>query len=267
MNKRERFAAIKKSGQGPDDPSLPYQNDDHGGILDLLDDETIQREGLIRTADGTLHLGGIQLHQNHLRIDPQVTEDDLITFLAFLARVEQSLPWWLADAAAATERMYGKTYEAMAALTGLAEKTLREYAYVANTFELSTRVDNLSFGHHKAVAGQIHKRRQTLLDLAVVQHWSVADLERAIEYFQRHHFEGGKSLPETLAGFQTLLFPPKPQPEDRVRVKGNRLAEDILKRASRKNADRHAWASVAREQARRFEQLAREIEEGESGEA
>lgn len=51
------------------------------------------------------------------------------------------------------EKAYGKKYAEVVEKTGMDYQTLRDWKWVAGAVELSCRQDNLSFEHHKAVAG------------------------------------------------------------------------------------------------------------------
>src|SRR5690606_17166251 len=75
------------------------------------------------------------------------------------------------------------------------EKSLREYAYVARSVEMSIRMDNLSFGHHQIVAGikdpvtkkPLKREQQKWLEKANTHGWSIKTLREAIAADNQQH--------------------------------------------------------------------------------
>ena len=61
-------------------------------------------------------------------------------------------------------------------ITGLANGTLRNYAWVARCVPTSRRRDTLTFGHHQAVAGLDPDDQVRLLDAASTNAWTLAKL-------------------------------------------------------------------------------------------
>ena len=72
--------------------------------------------------------------------------------LGRLTDAAQSVQWWIGDALNFGERRYGEVYTQAIDATGLGYDALRQMKWVAGQYELSTRVDNLSWSHHREVA-------------------------------------------------------------------------------------------------------------------
>ncbi len=94
--------------------------------------------------------------------------------------VADASTWWLADWAAYGEDRYGERYQDGAAIAGVGQQTLRNYAWVARRFDVSRRRDTLSFAHHSEVAALTVSEQDAWLDRAEVQQWSRNELRLAL---------------------------------------------------------------------------------------
>ncbi len=91
----------------------------------------------------------------------------------------------LGDALNYGESMWGDKYAWALEETSLQESTLRDYAWVCRSVDLSIRIDKLSFAHHQLVA-PLNADEQTIwLGKALTNGWSVADLRGAIRASKR----------------------------------------------------------------------------------
>lgn len=99
-----------------------------------------------------------------------------------LARVEGAIQWWLGDWwNFGIERKYGDGEE-IADNIGKEYQLIRNYGWVANTFQLSLRRD-ISFTHHQVVAGiESSEERQGWLTIAINEGLSVNRLRAAIAH-------------------------------------------------------------------------------------
>ncbi len=105
---------------------------------------------IIPAGDG-VRMGRFTLLPVGLTVNGFASAHEWEQFYLSLKRVTESLQWATADWLLMGERQHGKSYTQMAALTGLKEKTLRDYAYVASNVDLSIRIDKLTFAHHQLV--------------------------------------------------------------------------------------------------------------------
>lgn len=98
-----------------------------------------------------------------------------------LTAIEGSVQWWMGDWwVFGEERTYGEGRE-IAEQIGVDYGTIRTYGSVARAYELSNRLDNLSFTHHfRAMAVDSTKGRMKWLRRAEKEGWSASELKSAI---------------------------------------------------------------------------------------
>lgn len=77
-----------------------------------------------------------------------------------------AMQWALGDWLNYGESNYGEMYSQAIDMTGYSENTLRTTKWVASRFQLSRRRDNLSFSHHREVAGLPAEQADSILDKA-----------------------------------------------------------------------------------------------------
>lgn len=107
---------------------------------------------LVPTGDGTFTFRGYQLTGVGLAGGEGSSEQDWLELGGVLRALEGSLQWLIGDWVAAGELRWGKTYEEICELTGYEYGTVRNYAYIARSVNLSLRNDKLSHAHHALVA-------------------------------------------------------------------------------------------------------------------
>lgn len=128
---------------------------------------------------GVLKVGGLTLTKTGLQSEMS-TEADWTTVGEVLAAFNKSLAWLVGDWAALGDVEYGRKYEFLAEMTGLKEGTLRNYAYIAQAFQMSRRYDNLEFKHHAIVAALEPEVADMWLDMAARLSWSTAELAQQV---------------------------------------------------------------------------------------
>jgi len=146
------------------------------------------------------------------RVGTKVTRDstqaEWETYGELLKRVDEARQWAIGDWLCDGKRHYGDgLYRRAAEITGLGSQALENYAWMARLFELSTRVENLGWSHHREVASikQIaededrklylsdeadQEKIAAFLEEAESGDWSVVQLREAVrEYkeWQRQH--------------------------------------------------------------------------------
>lgn len=97
--------------------------------------------------------------------------------LLFMATGSQ---WWIGDWLAYGDRQWGKTYDQIAEETGRKKQTLYNYVWVATNVQFSLRRENLSFEHHKIVAGLAPHLQAKFLSQADEENWSTRRLQEAV---------------------------------------------------------------------------------------
>ena len=117
--------------------------------------------------NGTLELGAFCLTPTGLVVtgDPSFNDWDICG--AHLQRMEGAVQFWIGDWLNYGEHAYGEKYAH--AVNDTQTETWMNYAWVARHVEISTRVENLSWSHHREVA-KLHETpdvQRALLEQAV----------------------------------------------------------------------------------------------------
>lgn len=95
-----------------------------------------------------------------------------------LGQMEKAVQWWIGDWLNFGEQAYGEKYSQALEETGLSYSALSHYAWVAA--RVCTRVQTLSWSHHRAVAGLEPDEQREWLEKAGEQNWSKRDLEKQL---------------------------------------------------------------------------------------
>lgn len=108
----------------------------------------------------------VEYGETGLDLPEDLAYDDWVSVGAALRHMERNVKWWLGDWWRYGERRYGELAGAAAA-TGLDGETVRGAAWVATKFsEPVRRRTDLSFEHHKEVAGLPAEKADRLLEEA-----------------------------------------------------------------------------------------------------
>lgn len=124
-------------------------------------------------------LPGWKLHETDPEVQEWVAEGRA---LVQAASVHQ---WAIADWMLRGEKTLGQrpAYDKAESITGYSRKTLTEWAYVARN--LSIRMDNLSFGHHQAVAALLPEAQKRCLEQAAARGFSVSEVRQMARWQPR----------------------------------------------------------------------------------
>lgn len=96
-----------------------------------------------------------------------------------LVRMADASNWWVGDWLAYGDR-YRRDYTTAMQELDLKYSALVAYAYVASKVEVSTRVEDLSWTHHRLVAPLEPTLQRYWLDEALRHGWTSRELEQAI---------------------------------------------------------------------------------------
>jgi N6-adenosine-specific RNA methylase IME4 len=130
-----------------------------------------------------------ELDTNGLRLQPDMSFEEWKGIGEQLFNIEANIQWWLGEWWLFGEKEYGHSAE-RANLTRYKLHTAQNAARVARSIESSRRRENLTFGHHEAVAALPHGAQDELLNQAEDEHLPVRELrERARRY--RHDWRMG----------------------------------------------------------------------------
>jgi len=102
-----------------------------------------------------------------------------LKFGEMLEKVEQSIQWLIGDWLNWGEHKYGETY-AQAVNQSQAD-TWANYKWVSNRIPFSSRNENLSWSHHRAVAHLPAEEQQRLLYVAEEQGYSYRQLRQLVD--------------------------------------------------------------------------------------
>ncbi len=112
-----------------------------------------------------------------LQLPEHFTEEEFFAAGKFLSRVEQGMQWAIGDWYNAIP--WGDK-EAACDKAGLNYQTAKQYGFVCQKFQMLTRVNNLSFKHHRMLAIEAldEERRASLLAEAEANNWTSARLTK-----------------------------------------------------------------------------------------
>jgi hypothetical protein len=100
-----------------------------------------------------------------------------------LREISSGFMWWLGDWIRFANEKWGEKYDAAISL-GFAYQTALNAVSVAKKFEFSRRRENLSWGHHEAVAYLEEPFADAFLDDAIAHQWSQKELRKQVADFR-----------------------------------------------------------------------------------
>lgn len=136
-----------------------------------------------------------------MKIEPHLPLKEWREIGKLLKLIEGFVQWWIGDWLNYGERTYGDTYAQAAAATDYEIETLRNAAWVAAKFEPSSRDDELTWGHHKAVASLPLQEQRAALTKAKSERLNVRDTELLVR-----HWKASKQIDELPALSRTGRF-------------------------------------------------------------
>jgi hypothetical protein len=128
-----------------------------------------------------IRIGSFLVTSVGLEFADGLTEEEWIDFYKAVEGIKTSLNWILGDYFAYGQSAFHKTYDQMAAFTGLKSETIETYASICRNVPKLIRINSLSFGHHRLVAKFDEHAQIKWLEAAVDNKWSVGQMKRAIE--------------------------------------------------------------------------------------
>jgi hypothetical protein len=120
--------------------------------------------------------------------------------------IADSSAWWIGDWLVFGQKNYPERYRLAMQETSLDYQTLKNYAWVARRFPLSSRRAALSFQHHIEVAAVPVPERDVWLDRAQHFGWSRNELRRQLRLAKEGR-QGGEGRPG--AEVKLSLTPPR----------------------------------------------------------
>jgi len=136
---------------------------------------------LVPDEDGVYRFGRVGLTPVGLDLPEDVSLDEYTEVGRLLLDVGSRIQWLLGDWIVYGDQWeYGETYAALAEEFGYEVGTLHTYAWVCREVDFSTRVENLSFSHHREVAKYEPEMQRRLLQMAVENGWSAKEFNKRI---------------------------------------------------------------------------------------
>jgi len=106
--------------------------------------------------------------------------DDWCVVGGKLAQMEKAVHWWIGDWLNYCDGKWGEVWQEAKELTGFKYSTLARDKSIASQIPFSTRVENLSWGHHQIVAPMVADEQDHWLKLAEENQWSRSELRHQI---------------------------------------------------------------------------------------
>ncbi len=132
-----------------------------------------------------------------LKLAPDLSFDEWAAIGSQLQTASAAVSWWLGDWWAFGEAKYGeRAAQAMDPDFPWALQTCMNAARVGRRVETYRRREALTFAHHEAVAALEPKVQDELLDQAIAEGWTRAELRAAV-----HHLKHGDAEPMIDAPF------------------------------------------------------------------
>lgn len=127
--------------------------------------------------------GKARVTETALDLDSDLSAEEWEEIGHMLGRANRASAWWIGDWINYGEARWGEKYNEAERITGLAYKTLRNYASLCQQFELSRRRDNLSAQHHDAIRSLDSAKQEEVLNAAEEQDLTIhatRDLARRV---------------------------------------------------------------------------------------
>ena len=116
-----------------------------------------------------------------LMLHPALEIEEWAPIRVQLRRAKEFLQFAIGDWLQHGEAHYGEMYSQGASETGLPEKTLMIFKYVSSRVAPETRIEDLTWSHHREVAKFPPEEQSKWLQMAHKNGWSVRDLKDALK--------------------------------------------------------------------------------------
>lgn len=116
-----------------------------------------------------------------LVLNREINQAEWLSLREAIQNIKRAYQWIIGDwMVYGLDHGWMQSYEDMAKLTGLKEKTVKEYTSICRNIPASIRMDKLSFGHFQLIAPLSDEDKPKWIQLAVDKNMSVRDLYNAI---------------------------------------------------------------------------------------
>lgn len=146
---RAKMDEILEDETGAAEPQIVYQD----RVIEVQIEVPIEvTRPVVTDTDGVTWVGNIGVTSMGLDLPDALTKDEWRSFLNAIQSVKQSYQFVIGDWFAAGKDRFNVSYEEIAALTGFKVKTVEIWASACRNVPKFTRVNFLTFAHHRAVA-------------------------------------------------------------------------------------------------------------------
>lgn len=164
-------------------PSLRQMTDAMIGEPEVVEREVViyqdNPNAITRHDDGTMTYKRFTMTAIGLVVPEDVTPDELLDVGRVIHGLQSSIQWIVGDFMNSVNRVWGESYQQVAAELGYEVKTVKEWAHICR--KVSIRMDKLTFGHHQIVASYSPEIQQHWLQWAATSGASISALRQAIK--------------------------------------------------------------------------------------
>lgn len=162
----------------------------------------------------SIQQSSIKLEKNQLILKEEMNLKEWKEVGYYLTRLQGNIQFWIGDWIRFGDKKgyytHGDVYDEAVEITGLKRETLMNYRWVAERTS-STRVEDLSFSHHRVVAKFAESEQVYFLNKSVLEKLSVPELILQIIYEndatapKDHRYENHNSFPLRLGDLHLKL--------------------------------------------------------------
>lgn len=146
-----------------------------------------------------------ELDKTNLKFKREVSLDEWKLVFGSLKKIEGCVQFWIGDALAYRDQRWGM-YDDVVEETGYSKQAIADIKYVSEKVKPSSRNEDLTFTHHKAVASLPPEKQEIFLQKAVDEKLSVRDLREEIKKESRSSLKS----PEVPAGKYQVIYADPP---------------------------------------------------------
>lgn len=147
----------------------------------------------IITVQHQLTVAGFTLSKTGLAMPDDATFDQWQQVGEWLRYCDGSVHWWIGDWLNQGEQKWGEQYAQAIDATGFDYQTLADDKWVSQSVEFSSREENLTHSHHKAVAKLTPSEQRRFLGEAVKESLTRDDLRRRVSEYKTQLVESERS--------------------------------------------------------------------------
>ena len=138
---------------------------------------------IVGNGDVIATFGKFSMSRIGLQTTSEPTYDEWLVFMQRAKELDGFTNWIIGDGLNLGEHKWGEKYAQ--AIDDTQADTWKSYAWVSNKVNLSTRVDKLTWSHHREVAKFEEPEQKHWLGLAKKHGWGVLELKKAIKEYYR----------------------------------------------------------------------------------